>query len=228
MKRSQINAIIKKSMEFLNEMNFKLPPFAYWSAEDWKSRGPEYDEIRENMLGWDVTDYGGGDFGNLGLVLFTIRNGNSKMPGKYKKPYAEKLVILEETQTSPLHFHWNKTEDLINRGGGNLLVTVYTADENEGLSGNPVCLSVDGRNVTVPPGTVVKLTPGESITFTPFQYHALSVEKGTGRLLMGEVSVVNDDNSDNRFYQKTGRFPEIEEDEAVLYPLCNEYDKVNI
>jgi D-lyxose ketol-isomerase len=226
MKRSQINAIIKKSMAFLSDMNFKLPPFAYWSAGDWKTRGPEYDEIRENMLGWDVTDYGRGDFDNLGLVLFTIRNGNCKMSWKYKKPYAEKLVILEETQTSPLHFHWGKTEDLVNRGGGNLLVTVYMADENGGLSDRPVPVSTDGKNYTVPAGAALTLTPGESITFSPFQYHALSVERGTGKLLIGEVSSVNDDNSDNCFYEKLGRFPEIEEDEPVLYPLCNEYGKL--
>lgn len=36
---------------------------------------------------------------------------------------------------------------------------------------------------------------------------------------------VNDDNTDNYFAEPTARFADIEEDEPVLYPLCNEYDK---
>ena len=32
-------------------MNFKLPPFVYWTPEDWKSKGHDYDEVRDNMLG---------------------------------------------------------------------------------------------------------------------------------------------------------------------------------
>ena len=35
--------------------------------------------------------------------------------------------------------------------------------------------------------------------------------------------MTNDDNVDNRFYEKQGRFPTIEEDETPLYLLCNEY-----
>lgn len=60
-----------------------------------------------------------------------------------------------------MHFHWNKMEDTINRGGDNLLIRVYCSTE--------------------------------------------------------------DDNTDNRFYEKVGRFPEIEEDEAPCRLLCNEY-----
>ena len=43
------------------------------------------------------------------------------------------------------------------------------------------------------------------------------------RVLVGEVSMVNDDNADNRFYEPTGRFPEIKEDETPLYLLVNDY-----
>ena len=54
-------------------------------------------------------------------------------------------------------------------------------------------------------------------------YHDFEVEEGTGPVLLGEVSQCNDDNVDNRFYEKMGRFPEIEEDEAPYRLLCNEY-----
>jgi len=222
MKRSKINAILKETIDFLNKMNFKLPPFAYFTPEEWKNKGQEYDEIRNSMLGWDITDYGHGDYEKIGLFLFTFRNGNLKDKDN-KKTYAEKLLISKENQYSPMHFHWNKMEDIINRGGGNLMIEVYNATDKEGLADTPVTVTIDGCKKTVPAGTVLRLTPGESITLPPYQYHAFWAEEGHGTALIGEVSMVNDDNADNRFFEPQGRFPSIEEDEAPLYPLCNEY-----
>ena len=49
------------------------------------------------------------------------------------------------------------------------------------------------------------------------------MKPGTGDVLIGEVSMCNDDNTDNRFYESVGRFPEIEEDEPPYRLLCNEY-----
>jgi len=213
---------MRKAVEFLDRMNFKLPPFAFWGPEEWKDKGSDYDEIRDNMLGWDITDFGSGDFQKVGLLLFTIRNGSFAME-KYIKPYAEKLLIVEEEQITPYHFHWSKMEDIINRGGGNLMVKVYNSTEDGKFADTPVPVSMDGRNYTVEPGTIVRLTPGESITLPQGQYHKFWGEKGTGTVLVGEVSKVNDDRVDNRFYEKVGRFPEIEEDEAPLYLLGNEY-----
>ena len=220
MKRSEINKIILENIEFIDKMNFKLPKFAYFSPEEWSEKGSEYDEIRENMLVWDVTDYGHGDFRNIGLFLFTIRNGNINKPGK---SYAEKLLISDEDQYSPMHFHHNKMEDIINRGGGNLIVEVYNATEDDQLADTDVTVYIDGHTEVVPAGTKIRLTPGESITLPQRQYHAFWAEKGFGKVLIGEVSMVNDDNVDNRFYEPQGRFPTIEEDEEPIYLLCNEY-----
>ena len=121
MKRSKINKLLKENIEFIKSMNFNLPPFAYFTPHEWEEKGKEYDEIRKNMLGWDVTDYGHGDFEKIGLFLFTIRNGNFSDPDN-KKTYAEKLLISDENQYSPMHFHYNKMEDIINRGGNDLIV----------------------------------------------------------------------------------------------------------
>jgi len=223
MKRSQINAIMKEAVDFIDKMNFKLPPFIYWSAEEWKTKGKEYDEIRENMLGWDITDFGSGDYKKIGLLMITVRNGNFNNP-KYIKPYAEKLLIVKEGQITPYHFHWSKMEDIINRGGGNLLVKVYNSTEDEQFDmENPVTVCMDGREFEVEPGTVLRVKPGESITIPCGQYHSFWGEEGTGMILLGEVSKVNDDRVDNRFYEPTGRFPKIEEDEEPLYLLGNEY-----
>ena len=54
MKRSEINAALKEMEEMVNKCCFKLPPFCHFTPEDWKEKGSEYDEIRDNMLGWDI------------------------------------------------------------------------------------------------------------------------------------------------------------------------------
>lgn len=224
MKRSQINQIIRENVEFIKSHGFNLPPFADYTPDQWKELDHSYDEIRDHMLGWDITDYGLGDYENVGLFLFTIRNGSLKEKG-CQKTYAEKILISEEDQKCPMHFHFTKTEDIINRGGGNLVVELYERDENEGLSDKDVTVSTDGRVRVVKAGTKLVLKPGESITLTPGMYHAFWAEKGHGKVLIGEVSMVNDDVNDNRFYENIGRFPEIEEDEAPIRLLCNEYPK---
>ncbi|MDD3415108.1 MAG: D-lyxose/D-mannose family sugar isomerase [Lachnospiraceae bacterium] len=224
MKRSEINAALKEMETMIAKYKFALPPFCNYTPEEWQQKGSEYDEIRDNMLGWDITDFGLNRFDQVGFSLITLRNGNLNNK-KYPKPYAEKLLYLKEGQTAPMHFHWDKMEDIINRGGGNVLIRVYQADEKEGLSQEPVTVHCDGVESVVPAGTQILLHPGESITIYPYMYHDFELEPGTGPVLLGEVSMVNDDNTDNRFYQPIGRFPEIEEDEAPYRLLCNEYPK---
>ena len=221
MKRSEINSIIRYMEQLVKDNGFHLPPFCNWTPEEWESRGHEYDEIRDNMLGWDVTDYGLGDWEKVGFGLITLRNGNQNDP-KYKKVYAEKLLMLKEGQHSPMHFHWKKSEDIINRGGGTLIIHVYNDDNGE-LGTTDVLVNQDGRSYYVPAGTGVELKPGESITIWPHQYHDFDVVPGTGTVLIGEVSMCNDDNTDNRFYEGVGRFPTIEEDEPAYRLLCNGY-----
>ncbi|GHV48496.1 hypothetical protein FACS189499_08020 [Clostridia bacterium] len=224
MKRSEINAAIKKMEQLTAKCGFALPPFCNWSSADWNTKGTECDEIRDNMLGWDVTDYGEGHFDTLGLTLITIRNGNAKMP-KYTKTYAEKLLMSEEKQISPMHFHFSKMEDIINRGGGNLVMRLYNSNEDGSFADTDVVVSSDGVQHKLPAGSTITLTPGQSITLTPGLYHEFWAETGSGTVLIGEVSQTNDDNIDNRFYQPLARFTQVEEDEPAYRVLCNEYPK---
>ena len=223
MKRSEINAVIKRFEKLLEEHRFELPPFCKWTPEEWQTKGHEYDEIRDNMLGWDVTDYGMGDFGHLGLALITIRNGNVHNP-KYTKTYAEKIIMCDSGQVSPMHFHWHKMEYIINRGCNDIHFTLYNATEDEQLADTPVKIFSDGRCYTVPAGETVVLKPGQSLSLYPYYYHEFVIPEG-GPVLIGEVSMCNDDNTDNRFLNPLGRFPTIEEDEPPYRLLCNEYPK---
>lgn len=226
MKRSEINAEIKRLEAMCKKYSCFLPPFCNWTPEEWKEKGHEYDEVRDCMLGWDITDYGLGDFNKVGMSLITIRNGNQHMKEKYPKVYAEKLLFMKEGQYSPNHFHWYKTEDIINRGGGNILIKVYNSLPNEEIDyESDVPVHMDGRTFMLKAGSVVKLTPGESIHIQQRMYHDFNVEPGSGDVLLGEVSQCNDDNTDNRFNPAVGRFPTIEEDEEPYRLLCNEYPK---
>ncbi len=225
MKRSQINKAIKDLEALAKKYSFALPPFCDFDPTEWDKLSAEYDEIKDNMLGWDVTDYGEGDFDKVGFSLITLRNGNLKMADKYTKTYAEKLLMLKEGQYASMHFHWNKMEDIINRGGGTVLIKVYNSTKDGEYDTTDVDVSMDGRNFTVPAGTDVMLKPGESITIYPYMYHDFSVLEGSGDVLLGEVSMCNDDENDNRFYYEQKRFSEIEEDEAPYRLLCNEYPK---
>jgi D-lyxose ketol-isomerase len=222
MKRSEINRLIGESKDFFDQMKFKLPPWAYWTPDQWKGKNESYSEIVDNMLGWDLTDFGAGDFLKRGLILFTLRNGN---PDKDKKTYAEKIMIVEENQETPMHFHWRKMEDIINRGGGNLVMELYASGDNEEFSDKFLEVKIDGVKRTVKPGGSVVLTPGESICLEQGVYHRFYGEEGKGKVLVGEVSAVNDDNIDNRFNPEVGRFPEIEEDESPRHLLASDYPR---
>jgi len=224
MKRSEINKLITRAKAFFAEQKFLLPPFAHWSPSEWTRKGPEADEIRRNRLGWDLTDFGSGDFARQGLLLFTLRNGNAKDP-QNAKAYAEKIMIVEPGQLIPYHFHWVKTEDIIVRGGGKLVVELRNSDAREEFTDEPVRVRCDGVERSVLAGGTLVLGPGESVTLTPRLYHAFHSMAGTTRVLVGEVSSVNDDATDNRFKDPIGRFPKIEEDEAPLHYLCTEYPK---
>lgn len=225
MKRSQINAAIAKAKKRLEEFKISLPMFGYWTPEDVLENKSKMSRIKERMLGWDVTDFGTGDFDSCGAVLFTVRNGD-KNDKENRAPYAEKYIILsdETEQKIPLHYHIDKTEDIINRGGGILSVVLYNKAEDGGLDReSDVTVYMDAVKHVVPAGSIIEVTPGNSITLEPFVYHTFCAKRGAGLLIVGEVSKVNDDNNDNVFYEKSERFCGIDEDEKPIHLLVNEY-----
>jgi len=225
MRRSEINAILREADAFIRQQQFHLPPFAYWTPEDWSHRGADVSEIVANNLGWDITDFGQGDYRKIGLFLFTLRNGSPQnLEHCTGKVYAEKLLIVDVQQITPFHFHWQKMEDIINRGGGSLLIQLYNSTPNDRVDETrEIVVSVDGIVRRVAPGGIVTLSPGESITLPTRLYHKFWAEES--RVLVGEVSTVNDDQTDNKFLDPMGRFPTIEEDEPPMHLLVSDYKK---
>ena len=222
MKRSEINHEIREAERFFASLNFHLPKFAFWTPQEFRAHGAEIREIRDCKLGWDVTDFGRGNFRKEGLFLFTIRNGITGS-ALYPKPYAEKIMISRSEQKTLMHCHELKREDIINRGGGVLVFELFNrVGTAKQLADTPVSLVRDGERIEVAPGAPLRLEPGESITLEPNVFHAFYAEKG-GDVMIGEVSSVNDDLTDNVFYEPQLRFPEIEEDEEPYRLLVSDY-----
>ncbi len=228
MKRSEINTAIKKAKARLNEYCISLPQFGYWSVEEWKENSKKITRIVDRMLGWDVTDFGTDNFADTGAVLFTVRNGD-KNDAQMKEPYCEKYIILDDSteQQIPMHYHIFKTEDIINRAGGTLVVQMYHRTVDDKLDyDKKIKVFMDGIEYEFAAGENIEIKPGNSITIEPFMFHRFIAKKGDGMLIVGEVSKVNDDNSDNIFLNKSERFIAVCEDEKPICPLVNEYKEI--
>jgi len=226
MKRSQINAELKRAKALLEKNQIKLPPFGYWNLAQWQDGTRDISTIKTVMLGWDITDYGKDRFDELGAILFTLRNGSLE-DSRIGTPYAEKLIVLKDGQRLPIHYHASKTEDIINRAGGVLAIKLYNCKENGEVDyETPVQVDMDGVTYTFRAGEEINIDPGNSITLRPFMYHIFWAKEGCGDLICGEVSSINDDHTDNYNAEDVSRFSTVEEDEPILHPLCNEYAEV--
>ena len=219
MKRSEINQSIDRALAFFDCRCFPLPAWARWTPEQWMSAGPEYDEVRELRLGWDVTDFGSGDLAHIGRTIFTLRNGRAG----HIRTYAEKAMCLFPEQRSVIHCHRSKCEDIICRGGGDVCIELWNGKSDGNLSETAVIVQVDGQRMVVDAGKAVRLSPGMSICIPPMLYHRFWGE-GDQPVLSMEVSSICDDLSDNIFADDGERFPAIEEDEPRRWVLCSEYD----
>lgn len=224
MKRSEINAAIAHAEALLADYRFALPPFARWTARDWAANRGRASEIIRAGLGWDITDFGQGRFSELGLTLFTVRNGDAANLGTGKgMVYAEKVIIVQEGQRCPMHYHFVKTEDIINRGGGVLALELIETDRaGKADEGREVIVRTDAIERRLPPRGILRLHPGESVTLTPGLAHAFWAEGGD--VFVGEVSTVNDDKTDNAFLEPVARFPGIQDDVAPSRLIVGDYE----
>ena len=225
MKRSEVENSINWAKDLLKRNNITLPMFGYWDVNDFKRRRDDIETIVKTMRGWDVTDFGEGDFQKVGSVLFTIRNG--LLGTDIGCPYAEKLILMREGQILPMHFHYTKTEDIINRAGGILSIQVYNSLPDGSMDyDSDVNVRMDGVMSSVKAGTVIDIPTGCSMTVTRGLYHLFICKPRYGDAVIGEVSSVNDDNIDNHFAEERPRFVKIEEDVPLTIPLVNEYESI--
>ncbi len=223
MKRSRINALIRHAETFMASHGVALPPFARFTPDEMKARRVELSRLIEARFGWDITDYGAGDFDRRGLLLFTARNGNAADLALGRGMlYAEKILISRTGQVAPMHRHDLKAEDIINRGGGTLALKLYASTEDGSIDREAdVEVPVDAVIRSLSAGGILRLHPGESVTLLPGIWHAFWGEGAD--VLIGEVSTVNDDETDNVFAEPISRFSTVEEDEPPYRLLVSDY-----
>lgn len=223
MKRSRINDLLLEGEEMIRSHGFALPPFANWTPDDFRLQKNVAGHVIEARCGWDVTDYGAGRYDEMGLFLFTLRNGRlADLQNGHGMCYAEKLLISKQDQLSPMHTHVIKAEDIINRGGATLVIELFGSDDTGNFANDRGgVVDCDGIRRSYKAGEKLSLAPGESITLMPGDWHAFWGEGGD--VLIGEVSTVNDDETDNIFRDPIGRFSQIEEDVAPAHLLVSDY-----
>lgn len=220
MKRSAINNYICEALNFFVQYNFNLPIWAQWNIVDWQNNIQAAKYMYSHQMGWDITDFASNNFRQRGLILFCLRNGIQKIFSE--KPYAEKIMLVNANQETPFHFHKFKMEDIVVRAGGNLIFECYNVNTLGEELDTMVEVVMDGIVMRIKPKTSIRLIPGQSITVPQFLMHRFYGEAGSGTVMVGEVSQVNDDNTDNYFAVNLGRFAAIEEDCPKEFFLWND------
>jgi D-lyxose ketol-isomerase len=232
MKRSEINTSIQLALDVFEAHRFPLPKWAAWAPLNWEHCGIEAAQIKTCMLGWQVTDFNRGDFREQGLVFFVLRNGivNELRPaalraGVADKEYGEQIGIIQKRQVTPMLLHERVDKDLINRGGGDLVVQLYQATEDGELDEKRrIPTFINGIAYNIKAGGITRLAPGDAITIRAGSFHKFWAEKAG--CMFGEVFSVSHQAEDCVFLEDGRWFADIEEDEEALFLLRNEYPEL--
>jgi D-lyxose ketol-isomerase len=220
LKRSNLTSLIADAKALAASYHRVLPSWSNWGIADYVAKPDVARYVKNRQMGWDVTDFGGSNFDERGLLLFCLRNGIQGNPTE--KPYAEKMLVVGEMQETPFHLHHVKLEDIINCGGGNLMIEFLYKESETSSPDRPITVKADGETVVLAPREPLRLHPGQSVTVERGIYHRFYAEAGAGPCLGWEVSQVNDDFTDNYFLEDGGRFSSVEEDAPIVHPLWHE------
>ncbi|WP_158814593.1 D-lyxose/D-mannose family sugar isomerase [Methylocapsa sp. S129] len=224
MRRSFIDARIDAMLALCDRHSFKLPPFALWDEARYRAQPVSAQRINAAGLGWNVVEFAPGAYREQGLTLFTTRMGDWRgLATGGGRLYAEKAMMAEDGQRAPHHFHIVKTEDILNRGGARFVVELFKVDAQGVRLDEHFKVLKDAEMLDLAPGARVSLEPGESLTLEPFVAHSFWAEGGA--VLAGEISLVNDDATDNYFLPPLAPFARIEEDAPMRYVTVRDHAK---
>jgi D-lyxose ketol-isomerase len=222
MRRSFVDSRIEAMLALCDRHHFKLPPFAYWDAAQYRARPAAARRIGEAGLGWNVVEFSPGAYRQHGLTAFTSRMGDWRgLKSGGGRLYAEKALMSEDGQVTPHHYHIVKTEDILNRGGARFIVELIKVDREGTRLDESFTVLKDCERLQLAPGARVSLDPGESVTLEPFVAHAFWAEGGA--VLAGEISLANDDATDNYFLPPIGVVAPIAEDAPMRYVTVRDH-----
>jgi len=225
LRRSFIDARIEAMAALCERCGVRLPPFAFWSEERYREEPAAARRISEAGLGWNIVEFQPGGFASEGLGVFTLRMGDWRQLATGRgRLYAEKALMAEDGQRTPHHYHIVKTEDIINRGGARFVVELFKVDRGGAPLRERFRARKDATMLDLEPGSRVRLEPGESLVLEPFVAHAFWAEGGTA--LAGEVSLANDDSSDNYFLPPPATPAPIEEDRAKRFVTTRDHARL--
>src|SRR5581483_6056355 len=128
MKRSVINRAFAEASAYFARHSWALPPHP----------------------GWDITDFGLGDFDRFGLVLINLTS---------EPEYCEKLMYARQNQTTPCHTHARKKEDIICRVG-TLALKLWARKPARSVAAEEVAVAIDGEMQRIPGGEQLILASG--------------------------------------------------------------------
>ena len=198
MKRSAINAIMRESEAFMRSFGFILPPFSRWSPDEMRARKGEIDGITGASLGWDITDFGLGDFEQTGLFLFhRAQRPLCRSAARTRHALCRKGDDRPQGSgdaNAPASSEGRRHHQSRRRHAGDRAVWRYRRPVRP-VQGTRV--ATDGIWRELAPGHKLRLSPGESVTLMPGDWHAFWGEGAD--VFVAEVSTVNDDNTDNIF-----------------------------
>jgi D-lyxose ketol-isomerase len=225
MKRSLIDARIDKMLAACERHGVRLPPFAHWGEEDYRADSQAAARICDAGLGWNIVEFSSGGFAKHGLSVFTLRMGDWRQLSHGRgRLYSEKALFAEDGQRTPHHYHIVKTEDVVNRGGARFVVELFKVDRAGAPLKERFRALKDVKTLDLGPGDRVTLEPGESLTLEPYVAHAFWAEGGA--TLAGEVSLVNDDRTDNYFLPALGPAAPIVEDAPRRFITVRDHAKL--
>jgi D-lyxose ketol-isomerase len=222
MKRSFIESRIAMMLAQCARHGLTLPPFAQWTPEQFRADQASAGRIAAGGLGWNIVEFAPGAFTAPGLSAFTVRMGDwhdlAKGGGRL---YGEKALMLEDGQGAPHHYHVVKTEDILNRGGGRLMLELFKVDCSGRRLHEPFRVLKDATMIDLEAGGRVALEPGESIVLEPYVAHSFWAEGGL--VVAGEVSLANDDTTDNYFVPALAPPDPIDEDITARYVTVRDH-----
>ena len=158
MKRSEINRLIEDALKFFQEMHFKLPPLGYLDTGAMEQAGGIVRGSGNESVGMGPHGFWYREFQCGRVAAFhpskresatrpeALCGKNHDRPGGTGDPHA--------FSTGP------KMEDIINRGGGNLMIQLYPSDREGGFAKKSFQVSLDGLKRELKPRRLGQVAAG--------------------------------------------------------------------
>ena len=220
MQRSEVNCLQREALRAFAEHRFALPPFATWNEAEWRNNPEAACYCHAHQMGWDITDFGSGDFAPRArdLPRPERRQGFST-----EKPYAKPPVVPRSTRRRIISTasRWRTSSAAAAQPDPELAKYVDGA-----LAEQPVTVTVDDGSASPAPASRSSASPARASPSPARSGTAFTPKRATGRVRRGGLA--GERRPYPQLFLRKGRpVRGIEEDQEKLYPLWNELKAVS-